>query len=77
MIAQHTFVVLSYILNDLGWGRMFIDGTPKLFELSLEMDDKIQKYLPRIHEKLEQDGYNSSLLFAEGLLTVFSAKTNY
>jgi hypothetical protein len=53
VVAQHAFTILSYIINQLNWKTMFIDATPRLFQLSLEIDDKIQKYLPKIAEKFE------------------------
>ena len=75
--SQQAFSILAYIVHDLKWREMYYDYTPKLFELTVQLDDKISKHLPKLFERLQESGLNASMVFTEALMTCFCSKAPF
>jgi hypothetical protein len=80
------FWVFVYIMREKDWRRVYMDGTPKLMDLLKDLDIRMKKELPKLHNLLINElclnacfsqcyltllCYNSPLSFAKRVLDMF------
>ena len=66
------FFVFKRVLEVNEWRRMFVEGTPKLFELSEQVKAFIKKEMCTLHKRMKVFEICIEPLLASAFLTVFS-----
>ena len=54
------------------WARMYLCSTPKLFDLSQKLMNRLEKDLPALHSHLFEHQIYLEVLLASPLMTIFS-----
>ena len=60
------------ILNICEWRKLYLESTPKLFELTKTVRTFVNEFLPRLYKQLLQHNIILESLFASPFLTLFS-----
>jgi len=66
------WIAFVRILDNSELKRLYTNETPKLFELTNEIDTFIQKELPNLHQTLKHHNVILESLFASPFFTLFS-----
>jgi hypothetical protein len=65
------------VLNIDNWVRMYICSTPKLFDLSAIIMERIEQEAPELHAHLFEYQIYLEIILAGPLMTLFAATTNF
>lgn len=69
--------IFTKVLNIDNWVRMYICSTPKLFDVSSQVMDRIKEEAPTLYEHLFEYQIYLEVILAGPLMTLFAANTSF
>lgn len=65
-------MIFREVLQKNNWARLFLDSTPKLFDLSGKLMDRLKTELPRLYAHLQSNDIFLEVLLASPMMTLFA-----